>query len=157
MLYAYPVAMVALTFFLLVYKTFFRDNFASNIHHYNTRPALLSSLEISPRATLVHCCNLSLCLMFIGCSTERSNAQWRKQWNLGNQGLQKVSKSKTLPRAHFWSNYDLTFLVMQNYSNFGQNVLLCQNSQILCVIFGFVCEKNWTAGQINLRLGMQKI
>ena len=49
------------------------------------------------------------------------------------------------------------FWMMQNYPNFLPNVFLCQNSQILGVFFGFVCEKSWTAGQINLKLGMQKL
>ena len=30
-------------------------------------------------------------------------------------------------------------------------------SQILGVFFGFVCEKTWRAGQIDLKLGMQKL
>ena len=46
---------------------------------------------------------------------------------------------------------------MQNYQNFVPNVFLCQKSQVLGVFFGFVCEKTWRAGQIYLKLGMQKL
>ena len=46
---------------------------------------------------------------------------------------------------------------MQNYQNVVPNVFVCQKSQILGVFFGFVCEKTWRAGQIDLKLGMQKL
>ena len=49
------------------------------------------------------------------------------------------------------------FWMMQNYPNFVPNVFLCQKSQVLGVFFGFVCEKTWRAGQIDLKLGMQKL
>ena len=46
---------------------------------------------------------------------------------------------------------------MQNYPNFVANGFLCRKGQILGVFFGFVCEKTWRAGQIDLKLGMQKL
>ena len=46
---------------------------------------------------------------------------------------------------------------MQNYQNLVPNVFVCQKNQILGVFFGFVCEKTWRAGQIDLKLGMQKL
>ena len=68
-----------------------------------------------------------------------------------------MSKSKTLLRAHFLSNYVQSF--------FGRckiTLILCQmfffvKKSNIGWIFGFFVWKIWTAGQINLKFGMQKL
>ena len=70
--------------------------------------------------------------------------------NWGNQGLQKMPKSKPLLLflIQFWSNL---FWMVENYPNFVRNIFLCQKNQILGVFFSFVGEASWRAGQTTMK------
>ena len=84
-------------------------------------------------------------------------AQWRKPLNKEIEFWKKCPKVKPYCTPIFDLIMFKAFLDDAKLPKFCAKCFSLSKSQILGVFFGFVCEKTWRAGQIDLKLGMQKL